>query len=44
VTATDGTAHLYGHVHSLGGKRAAADAAFNATGVVSVDNQLTIVP
>jgi osmotically-inducible protein OsmY len=44
VTATDGTAHLYGHVRSLGEKWVAADTAFDAPGVVSVDNQLSVVP
>lgn len=44
VTASDGTAHLYGHVHSIAEKRAASTAALNAPGVVAVDNDLRVTP
>ena len=44
VTASDGTAHLDGHVHSIAGKRAATIAALNASGVVAVANHLKVVP
>jgi osmotically-inducible protein OsmY len=44
VTASDGTAHLYGHVHSIAEKRAATTAALNAPGIVAVDNHLEVVP
>jgi osmotically-inducible protein OsmY len=44
MTASDGTAHLYGHVHSIAEKRAATTAALNAPGIVAVDNHLEVVP
>jgi osmotically-inducible protein OsmY len=44
VTATNGTAHLYGSVHSIAEKRAARAAASSAPGVDHVDDQLTVYP
>lgn len=44
VTASDGTAHLSGHVHSLAEKRTAEAAANCAPGVISVDDHLAVVP
>jgi osmotically-inducible protein OsmY len=44
VTASDGTAHLSGHVQSIAEKRAATAAALNAPGIVAVDNHLKVVP
>jgi osmotically-inducible protein OsmY len=44
VTATDGTVHLHGRVHSWYEKRLAEREAASAPGVSKVDNQITVVP
>jgi len=44
VTATDGTVHLRGRVHSWYEKRLAEQEAKSAPGVSKVDNQITVVP
>jgi osmotically-inducible protein OsmY len=44
VTATDGTVHLHGRVHSWYEKRLAEQEAASAPGVSKVDNQITVVP
>jgi osmotically-inducible protein OsmY len=44
VTATDGTVHLQGRVHSWYEKRLAEQEAASAPGVSKVDNQITVVP
>jgi osmotically-inducible protein OsmY len=44
VTATDGTVHLHGRVHSWYEKRLAEQEAKSAPGVSKVDNQITVVP
>lgn len=44
VTASGGTAHLDGRVHSLIERRVAAKAAGSAPGVRDVDNRLVVVP
>lgn len=44
VTATDGTVHLRGRVHSWYEKRLAEQEAKAAPGVSKVDNQITVVP
>jgi hypothetical protein len=44
VTTDDGTVHLHGHVHTFHEKQDAADAAYTAPGVSTVDNEITIQP
>jgi osmotically-inducible protein OsmY len=44
VTASNGTVHLKGRVHSWHEKRLAEQEAASAPGVSKVDNQITVVP
>jgi osmotically-inducible protein OsmY len=44
VTATNGTVHLHGTVHSLFEKRVAENAAKAAPGVKKVDNEIMVMP
>ncbi len=44
VTATNGTVHLHGHVHSLAERRIADRAAASAPGVTDVKNEILITP
>lgn len=44
VTASNGTVHLHGHVHSLYEKRVAEEAARSAPGVTEVDNEIVVTP
>lgn len=44
VTATNGTVHLHGHVHSFAEKRTAGLAAASAPGVTHVANDVLVTP
>lgn len=44
VTTSDGTVHLYGHVHSLYEKQVAEDVVKSAPGVTKIDNKIVVVP